>query len=497
MKAVLGLEAYDVPEVFEVNKRQQKTVNIKVTAEAVPGSTLDVTLGVNADLVATYNEANNTDYEMLPSEAFNFVEREVLLLRFNTVSSLAQINLIGMGCDPEKTYLLPVVIEKVDGSDNYEMGENSVLYFRFKMLPALKGTGLVDDPYLIEELNDFVTINEKMLSGEKVYFSMQTDIDMAEVTNWVRINSSPYNAEIFFDGNGHKITNYKGTTGLFHVLNGTFQNVIFENCEVDGATNTGLLADYAGYTKDEDVYEAHVKNVIFKGCKLKGGNDSGLLSGYTFNALIEQVYMENCHIVLGGRRQGFLTGRVEAESEFKNCYVKGGSASGGTQQCGGLIGQNNLKTATITNCGISATISGNRAMGGIMAYAKGAAGFTKIEKCIVWSESIKCVPDPGNSYSSGVVVGCSDQATVTFKNCYYRSDIVFEERSTGMGVLHDSADIENATLPTTTSDATTYKNAFAWHGKAAAPGKTASQAAKDLGWDETIWDLNGAEPMLK
>lgn len=31
----------------------------------------------------------------------------------------------------------------------------------------------------------------------------------------------------------------------------------------------------------------------------------------------------------------------------------------------------------------------------------------------------------------------------------------------------------------------------------AAPGKTASQAAKDLGWDETIWDLSGAEPILK
>ena len=493
MKAVLGLEVADMQDLYEVNKRQQKTVNIKVTAEAVPGTTLHITLGVNPELVAAYNEANGKNYEMLPAEAYNFVDRELMLPRFNTISSLGQLNLVGMGCDPEKTYVLPVVIEKVEGSENYEIAENGVAYFVFKMLPALKGIGTKDDPYVIEELNDFVTINEKMLSGEVSYFSMKTDIDMAEVTDWVRINSKPYDAQINFDGNGHKITNYKGTTGLFHVLNGTFQNVVFENCEVAGAANTGMLADYLGYT---DI-QGHVKNVRFNNCKFSGGADSGLLSGYTYNALVEQVYMENCDIVLNGRRQGFLTGRVEADSEFKNCYVKGGSASGGTQQCGGLIGQNNLKTATITNCGISATIGGNRAMGAIMAYAKGPDGFTNIQNCIVWSPSVKCVPDPGNSYSSGVVVGCSDQNTVTFKNCLYRADIVFEERSTGMGVLHDSADIENAKLPTTTSDATTYANAFAWHGKAAAAGVTASQAAKQLKWDETIWDLNGAEPMLK
>ena len=198
-----------------------------------------------------------------------------------------------------------------------------------------------------------------------------------------------------------------------------------------------------------------------------------------------------------GRRHGFLTGRIDGNSEFRNCYVKGGSTSGGTQQCGGLIGQNNLKTATITNCGISAAISGNRAMGAILAYAKGPDGFTDIENCLVWTESIQCEPETSNSYSSGVVVGCSDQNTVTFKNCLYRSDIVFKERNEVMGVLHDSDDIEYAKLPASTTDPMTYPNAFAWHGRSAEPGTTASQAAKMLGWDEAIWDLNGDEPVLK
>ena len=131
MKAVLGLEVADMQDLYEVNKRQQKTVNIKVTAEEVPGTTLNITLGVNPELVAAYNEANGKDYEMLPAEAYNFVDRELMLPRFNTISSLGQLNLVGMGCDPEKTYVLPVVIEKVEGSETYEIAENGVAYFVF------------------------------------------------------------------------------------------------------------------------------------------------------------------------------------------------------------------------------------------------------------------------------------------------------------------------------------------------------------------------------
>ena len=36
-----------------------------------------------------------------------------------------------------------------------------------------------------------------------------------------------------------------------------------------------------------------------------------------------------------------------------------------------------------------------------------------------------------------------------------------------------------------------------FNGKAAAAGKTASQVAKEIGWDETIWDLSGEIPALR
>ena len=37
---------------------------------------------------------------------------------------------------------------------------------------------------------------------------------------------------------------------------------------------------------------------------------------------------------------------------------------------------------------------------------------------------------------------------------------------------------------------------FPYHGKAAKQGATASEVAKALGWDETIWDLSGALPFF-
>ena len=500
-KAVLGVAAFEngvdlgTAPVYEVGKRQSKTISLKAFAEEVPGVSLKVSFGVDAALVDVYNEANGTSYEVLPGDAYKFGEQDVIMPRFNQYSAESKFTLIGQGCVEDQFYLLPVVITKVNGYDNYVFSETKqVIYFLMKVLPSNKGTGTKDDPFLIEELEDFKTMSEKLLPGDKVYFDLKTDLDLTPLTEWTSLNNqSPYDCNVIFNGNGHKISNFTATGGIFHVLNGSVENLVIENANVSGGANTGVLANYIGYT---DI-NATVKNVTVLDSKFTGGNDSGLLSGRTYNALIEQVYMEGCDIVLAGRRQGFLTGCAYGNSEFKNCYVKGGSASGGTQQCGGLIGQNNLMTVTVTNCGISATIAGDRAMGAIMAYAKGPDGFTKIENCVVWSPSVKCVPNTSNSYSSGVVVGCSDQNTVTFKNCLYRSDIEFVERCEAMGVLHNSNNIENAKLPTTTTDANTYKNAFAWHGVAAEAGKTASQAAKALGWDETIWDLSGDEPKLK
>ena len=369
--------------------------------------------------------------------------------------------------------------------------------FSYVLTPG--GSGTDTDPYIIDSAEDMLEMNDKILSGETTYFKMTADVDMSGIEVFAPINNmSPYASRVFFDGNGHKICNYQQENGIFYVLCGTFQNVVFENCEVTGTSAyRGLIAHYLGYDSGETAHGTHVKNIVFRDCRVSGANATGLLSGQTYGCVVENVFMEDCHITTTGRRSGFLAGIVNGDSEFKNCYVKGGSTSGGLQQVGGLVGQNSAKRLTVTNCGVSADISGNRAMGGILAFAQGPEGFTAIENCLVWSKSIKCVQSSNNVYSSGAILGYTTQDRVTLKNCYRRSDFEFEDVAPGMGVLHDSDDIENGCLSSTAVDPDNYFYCAAWHGNAAAPGKTASQAAKDLGWDEALWDLSGDEPVLK
>lgn len=379
-------------------------------------------------------------------------------------------------------------------------GTDTILRSVYVSQESVYGDGSEQSPYLITSATDMMMINERLISGQIVYFKMVADVDMSEIGYYdsFYINPNPYNREVHFDGMGHKISNFKSYQGLFHVLYGTFQNVVFENCEVTGGTaNTGLLAHYVGYSRDDFSYKGHVKNIIFRNCSVSGANDSGLLSGYTYDAVVENVFMEDCYMNVTGRRHGFLTGRVEGNSEFKNCYVKGGKTSGGTQQCGGLIGQNNIKTAIITNCGISAEIEGNRAIGGILAYAKGPDGTTTIENCLVWTPSIVCAQNSGDLYSSGVVVGCSEQNNVTYKNNFRRADMTFADYCAEIGALVDCFDIEGSKYPSMSLVDGQFNHSFGYHGKAAPADKTPSQMAKELGWDETIWDLSGTEPALK
>ena len=504
MKAVLGIEVADMLDLYEVNKRQQKTVNLKVAAEAVPGTTLNITLGVNPELVAAYNEANGKNYEMLPAEAYSFVDRELMLPRFNKISSLGQINLIGRGCESQKTYLLPVVIEKVDGSDNFELSETSVAYFVFKMNVPVGGDGSPEDPYLIKDVNDFLTMNDKLLSGETSYFEMTADIDMSGVTDFPLLNPKPYTAGIVFNGKGHKIRNYACANALFHVLNGSFENVVFENAAVGtGAAETAIISKYLGYVDSGKPVPGIVKNIVFRDCKLSGGNLSGMVAGYAYNATVENVYAENCEVTLTGRRHAAFIGRVVADTELKNCYMKGGKITGGTQQVGGLVGENLQTNLKMTYCGISAELTGNRAIGPILSYSNGtpAEGTTEplgssvIENCIVWTPSILSSATQAQ-YSSGAVVGCAYLHPVTYKNNLRRADFEFVDfkDAPDQNPLRDMADILGTACPGgPVSNAYNY----AYHGKAAAAGVTASQAAKQLGWDEAIWDLSGAEPRLK
>lgn len=82
--------------------------------------------------------------------------------------------------------------------------------------------------------------------------------------------------------------------------------------------------------------------------------------------------------------------------------------------------------------------------------------------------------------------------TYKFRNCFYKPGYefcdYFEMATTN--VLTDMADIDGARVGTPSYN-------YPYHGKAAPAGKTASQLAADLGWNQDAWDLSGDEPVLK
>lgn len=505
-KAVLGIAAFENgvdlgnTVTYEVGKRQSKTISLKAFAEEVPGVSLKVSFGVDPALVDVYNEANGTSYEVLPGDAYKFGEQDVIMPRFNQYSAESKFTLIGQGCVEDQFYLLPVVITKVNGYDNYVFSETKqVIYFLMKVLPSNKGTGLKTDPFLIQELEDITTMHEKMLPGETVYFKMEADIDMTPVTGWAPLNAAaPFDKAIHFDGNGHTISNFTADTGsyvsFFGVLNGTVENVTFDNATISSTTHyPSVVAAYIG----ESGISGTARNIrILNSTITTTKNRPGVLCGELADATVENIYAENC-VVKGARYSGLLIGALgtKGTATVRNCWVKGGSVYG-SQQVGAIMGVAE-NDCTIEFCGTSADVTGQFGIGGILGRGDKAGKHKIVKNCVVWSDKVWCdavTAGDLSHYSSGIVVGTArkGEAPFTFMDCVYRSGIKFQDY-TDQNPLVDSPNVENGAVAQAAAGG---DHNYPWNG-VASTAKTASEAAKALGWDEAIWDLSGDEPKLK
>lgn len=506
MKAVLGIAAFEsgvdlgTTATYEVGKRQIKTISLKAVAEEVPGVSLKISFGVDPTLVETYNQANGTAYEVLPGEAYKFGEQDIIMPRFNEYSAESQLTLIGQGCVEDQFYVLPVVITRVTGSENYAMSETkNVVYFLMKVLPSKKGSGTKADPFLIQELEDITTMHEKMIPGETVYFKMEADIDMTPVTSWSPLNaSSPFDKAIYFDGCGHTISNFSASSGnfvsFFGILNGTVENVTFENAVISSTSHyPSVVASYIG----ESGIEGTARNIrIYNSTITTTKNRPGVLCGELANATVENVYAEGC-VVKGARYSGLLIGALgtKGTATVKNCWVKGGSIYG-SQQVGAIMGVAE-SDCTIEFCGTSADVTGQFGIGGILGRGDKAGKHKVVKNCVVWSDKIWCdavTAGDLSHYSSGIVVGTArvGEAPYTFMDCVYRPGIKFQDY-TDLNPLYDCPNVENGTVPQAAAGG---DHNYPWNG-VASTAKTASEAAKALGWDEAIWDLSGDEPKLK
>ncbi len=322
------------------------------------------------------------------------------------------------------------------------------------------GEGTKASPYLISNNEELNNMHLAISDDKTVYFQLAADIDMTGM-EWEPLNySGTFKKAIVFDGNGHTISNFYCNfatyPSFFGVLNGECRNVKFENATVvSGGKSAGVIGGYVGSTS----------------------------AGVT--GLVENCYVQGTVTMNGGREAAGIAGTLDNGSQVVNCYVD-------VEVTGNYSGSRNYGLATIAgeiiasdvdNCFGAGKINGNDMfnVGGLVGRANNA-GVANVRNNISW------VSEVIGRTAAGAVIGRwnykkidatsvqegnysrSDANVVTYKNYGDKTEVAIY----GGGELSGGNDY--AVTGTQTSD----------------PVK----AAKDLGWDEKVWDLSGETPQL-
>lgn len=416
--------------------------------------------------------------------------------------------------------------------------------------------GLVDDEckpadesktpdYTINSLEDMKNLRNNLKSGATTYVVLNADVDMSSVTDWTPLFSA-FNEDgtdlIEFNGKGHTISNFTCSAGsyrsFFGFLSGRVYDVTFENASVDGTADggsqpCGIIAGYGGNKTGNSkcfIYDVNVSGEV----TAKAGGVGGLV-GVAVNAIVKRCSFDGS-ITNNGRRQGGIVGyhNVQVDGAFlriEDCWSAG--TISGTQQVAGILGQtqydngkNGLNTgaSVIRNCYSTMTVEATRNAGGICGSCSYGGSYhdTELEitkdmviGCIAWNDRIEATGTTTGNYSSASVVGYCNIYQY-FQNCYRKSDMDFkcpvdQLADDGKTVAQEDAfsitpvDQENSApdlsmLTGTALDDTcaySYQYAYPYHGKAAEAGSTVSSLARQLKWNEAVWDLSGELPVLK
>ena len=508
MKGVFYAGAPDLEEVIEIVPGKSKTVDVQAYAEAVSDLVLNLTLKVDPDGAPAYNSAHGTNYQMCPGSAYEFTTNKVLMPRYGKASTSAKLKITASDMEEDVVYVVPVTIDEVIGTDNWERASSPYAYVLVKRAYVAPdaGSGTKNDPYNLYTAADMLKMSELLVPGTKVYFRMKADIDMDGI-DWVPLNfASPYDNLIDFDGNGHTISNFTSTfanyPSFFGVLYGSCHDVTFTNAVIESAVGgaTGIIASYCGTTNlPGEAHRVHVQGRVYSpgGNKNGTGGLFGRIWGANITACSADVEIESGEDYVGGLF-GYDTGASTVSDCWTTGHVKAGSKVGGIG--GGLI----KAESAIYNCYSLMKVEGSFQYAGILGHANlDAKGNNTtntpnnhIEGCIAWNESISSTATDGaEHYSSGVIVGYT--ATQNFLvNCFRKAGIDFSEceknAELGYVVTNQGNAGPGAPLVVGTN---TYD--FAYHGLAAPADATVTSLARSLGWSDTVWDFSAPIPTLK
>lgn len=306
---------------------------------------------------------------------------------------------------------------------------------------SLSGSGVEEDPYLINDVEDLRNISEN-LSG---YYKLTGDINL-NGTEWVPVGTQKKPFKGHLDGNGYTISNFEisgseSFTGFFGYLrNAVVSNLSLKDFQVSGICYVGGLAGCAqgvgtlisnchipagtisgvneiggliGYGNSITITECTSYAVVSSTDSTVDSNIGGIL-GYNYKASVNKCCYSG-EVLSVGANAGGLAG-FSYIGAYEECYSDGKII--GTNYVGGLVG-NFGTVGTILNCFALGEVIGERYVGGISAY-KG---------------------DITNSYFAGkitgeeTVYGMGYNTSVT--NCYFDITINILSTSTSLGRTTD------------------------------------------------------------
>ena len=518
-------------EVLEISAAKATTVMVRALADEgeVSDLALNISFKADPDAVNAYNKAHNTNYVMSPGSTYEFTSPEAMMPRYGRSSTSAKLKLSVSGLEDEVTYVLPLTIDKVTGTDKWELKEAPQAFVVFKkayMAPNA-GSGTKEDPYNIYTAQDLKNMKDLLIEKKVTYFRLQEDIDMSSIESWIPLNwESPYELGVDFDGNGHTISNFfcdfADYPSFFGVLNGSCYDVTFKNAKVVvNNARSGILAGYCGLQDASkgirgDCTRVHIQGELdhTPSSKYGAGGFFGFMGTGSLRACSADVIINSKLNNVGG-----LFGYCGKEVEVVDCWtsgvITGGQRVGGIG--GGTVGDDDPNIPIrIANCYTTATVNGSFGIGGIGGYfcmAKATPNDVDpgniIENCIAWNDGIKAncsigasgVPNPGDlsHYSCGAIVGWTAVRN-TLRDCYrhpamkYNENIFFDY-SDQFSLYNQENVSPSSPLVVVKVEGANYN--YPYHGKAAPTGKTVSEIAKGLGWSSNVWDFSGELPVLK
>ena len=507
-----------------------QTLRIEVVIKVESGTVTEAltpVLKVDEAAVAQYNTAHaGANAVLLPASAYDLEERGFAIARGGKESAV-ELQIVSDGLEEGALYVLPVAIDKMEGSSNWRLAENSTSFITVKF-ELSDQDGTAEHPYLLFTSENMEAMYELMKDDATTYFKLMDDIDMAEVEDWMPLNyAGPYKKAIDFDGQGHTISNffcdYSSYPSVFGVLNGYCHDVTFTNARVEAVTDTrlGILGGYCGSGEIRGVVaRVHVQG---QADHTPAGNKKYGVGGFFGNLSNGAIYASSADIVVKSKKNnvGGLVGYASMNADIVDCWTSGTVM--GNQRVGGIIGGADDAQLTnidpkISRCYSTAAIHASFGIAGIAGFfcKKNTTPLTanaciRIEKCIAWNSEIRAnwnlnddvagepVHDDMSHYSCGAVagyIGINNYLTDCLRNpaMAYNANI-FWDYSDAFSLYDQENASPTSPLVTVPVEGSNYN--YPYHGKAAASGKTVSQLAQELGWSADVWDFSKDLPTIK